>query len=446
MVLPKVLILGQAFNKKTGGGITQSNLFSGWDKDKIAVACTPHLLNDSENEICNNYYQLGEKEHKWKFPFNYLQKKFSSGKINFNQNYSRENAPVAASNTRRNIRTTLVDKVFLPIIKYTGLNHGLSKISLSDDFCEWLHNFKPDIIYAQGQDRQRILFALLLENYLKKPLIFHMMDDWPSSISNKGPLKNFWKKKIDRELRILLDKASLLMGISDAMATEYKRRYDKNFITFHNPLNLSFWKEYQKTNYELGTPVSILYAGRIGLGVQSSLEITAKAIQLVNEQFHTSIKFILQTSEKPIWSHNYSCIEHKDMVSYNQLPRIFSEADFLLLPYDFSNESLQYIQYSMPTKAPEYMMSGTPVILFAPESTAVVKYAAEYTWAKIVTKIKTEELVRAIIDLVQNKSLRERVGQKAKMVAEEKHNSTNVSNEFKRLICSLMINNTSNNV
>jgi hypothetical protein len=37
MPLPKVLIIGQPFNNDTGGGITLSNLFSGWDKDKIAV-------------------------------------------------------------------------------------------------------------------------------------------------------------------------------------------------------------------------------------------------------------------------------------------------------------------------------------------------------------------------------------------------------------------------
>jgi glycosyltransferase involved in cell wall biosynthesis len=273
-----------------------------------------------------------------------------------------------------------------------------------------------------------------------------MMDDWPSSISSKGPFKKFWQRRIDHDFRILLDKASLLMGISDAMAAEYKKRYHRDFITFHNPLNIDFWRQHQKTNYDLGNPISILYAGRIGLGIQSSLERTAKAIQLVNEQLQTSIKFILQTPEKPLWSDSYSCTEYKNMVSYNLLPKIFSETDFLILPYDFSNESLRYIQYSMPTKAPEYMICGTPIILFAPEATAIVKYAAEYGWARIVAKNKTEELVTAIIDLIQNKSLRESIGQKAKMVAEEKHNSTNVSNEFKSLICSLMINNTSKNV
>ncbi len=434
MSLPKVLIIGQTFNSKTGGGITQSNLFSGWDKDKIAVACTAHLLSNSDRNICDNYYQLGKDEHKWIFPFNFLQREFPSGLLKNGNDYTQE--PVIIKH--KNFRSKLVDDIFYPFLKYTGLIHCISKIELSAEFCKWLNDFNPDVIYAQGQDRERILFSLLLHSYLKKPLIFHMMDDWPSTISDKGFLKKYWYKKIDHDFRILLEKASLLMGISDAMAYEYKRRYNKKFITFHNPIDINFWKEHQKTNYELSNFPTILYAGRIGLGIQSSLERIAKVVQLVNKELNTTIKFILQTAEMPVWSNNYSCVEHRSLVAYYSLPKIFSEADFLILPYDFSSESIKYIQYSMPTKAPEYMISGTPIIIFAPEATAVVKYAEKYEWAKIVVKNNDQDLFAAIKNLIQNKTLREKIGQNGKRIAEEKHNSTIVSNNFKNLICSLV--------
>ncbi len=434
MPLPKVLIIGQTFSNTTGGGITQSNLFSGWDKDKVAVACTAHLLNNSDSDICNNYYQLGQHEHKWIFPFSYLQKKFPSGPLKIKQEYPVDSLIIKD----KSFRSKLINNVFFPFLKYTGLIHCISKIELSTEFCKWLNEFNPDVIYAQGQDRERILFSLLLHSYLKKPLIFHMMDDWPSAISNKGPLKNYWYKKIDHDFRILLDKAALLMGISDAMAHEYKNRYNKNFITFHNPININFWKKHQKVKYELYNPTTILYAGRVGLGIQTSLETIAKSIDLINKELNICVKFILQTANKPAWSINYSCIEHRSLVLYNNLPKIFSEADFLILPYDFSSESLKYIQYSMPTKAPEYMISGTPIIIFAPETTAVVKYAEKYEWAEIVIKNNAQDLSIAIKKLIQNKILREKIGQNAKKIAEEKHNLINVSNNFKNLICSLV--------
>lgn len=434
MTLPKVLIIGQTFNSITGGGITQSNLFSGWDKDKLAVACTAHLLRDSDRNICNNYYQLGRNEHKWVFPFNYLQRDFSSGLLKEEKSYS----PNLTINKNNLFRSKLVGTVFYPFIRYTGLIHCISKIRLSREFRNFLDQFNPDVIYAQGQDRERILFTLLVHSYLKKPLIFHMMDDWPSTIGNKGLFKKYWHNKIDHDFRVLLDKASLLMGISDAMANEYKIRYNKTFITFHNPINISLWKEYQKFDYELNSSPTILYAGRVGLGIQSSLETVAKAVHSINIELNTSIKFILQTAEKPIWSNIYTCVVHRNFVPYNDLPRVFSESDILLLLYDFSMESIKYIKYSMPTKAPEYMISGTPILVFAPEGTAIIDYAKKYGWAKIVIENNEHELTTAIKDLIQNKTLREKIGQSAIKIAQKKHNSTIVSNNFKILICSLV--------
>lgn len=434
MTLPKVLIIGQTFNNKTGGGITQSNLFSGWDKDKLAVACTAHLIRNSDPDICDNYYQLGQKEHKWVFPFSFLHRKFPSGSIKFKQEQFTESSFVKHTN----FRSKLVDNFFYPLLKSSGLIHSISRIELSPDFCKWLQDFKPDVIYAQGQDRERILFSLQLHSYLKKPLIYHFMDDWPSTVSEKGFFKNYWFKKIDHDLRMLLGKATLLMSISDSMAEEYKIRYSKNFITFHNTVNIDFWEKYQKVDYKLSTSPTILYAGRTGLGIQSSLEIVAKAVDVINEELNTSIKFVLQTPEIPKWISKYTCVEHKGLVSYNDLPKRFSEADILLIPYDFSPKSIKYIQYSMPTKVPEYMMSGTPILIFAPEMTALVKYAKKSEWAKIVSKNDIPNLCIAIKDLILNKYSREKIGQNAKKIAKEKHDSRIVSHNFKKLISSIV--------
>lgn len=76
MSLPRVLIFGQPYNSKNGCGITLSNLFKGWAKNKITVAATDHLLFKVTTDVCNTYYKLRSEEHKWRFPFNLDQKKF----------------------------------------------------------------------------------------------------------------------------------------------------------------------------------------------------------------------------------------------------------------------------------------------------------------------------------------------------------------------------------
>jgi glycosyltransferase involved in cell wall biosynthesis len=434
MTLPKVLIVGQPFNNNTGGGITLSNLFNGWDRDKLAVACSGYLLLDNiDTEVCNTYYQLGYKEHKWSFPFNFLQRKYFSGLVKFDKKRIQD-----LTIPKSRLRVKIIMNFIYPLLDYLGLTHFIKKTSLSEDFCSWLKDYNPDIVYVQPSSRDAILFYLSLESYLKKPLIFHIMDDWPSTINENGLFKKYWQNKIDLELRQLLDRASLLMSISDEMAREYKDRYKKDFITFHNPIDIEFWKKHQRTSYGLNENPTILYAGRIGLGIDTSLELIAKAIQMVSEDLKINLKFILQVKEKPLWIDKYQCVDYKKFSPYSDLPRIFSESDFLLLPYDFSPKSIKYIKYSMPTKAPEYMMSGTPIIIFAPEETAIVKYANEFILAKIITRNEVSEVYNGIKQLIENKELRQRIAENAKIIAERNHNSIDVTNRFKKVICSLV--------
>lgn len=435
MAFPKVLIISQPFNNDTGGGITLSNLFAGWDRDKVAVICSGYVLqNNIDTSICNIYYQLGEKEQKWIFPFNLVKRKYKSGILKFDEKRMQN-----LTFEKSKIRVKLIMDWFMPVLHYSGLIHVSKRLELSKELRDFLDEFNPDVLYVQAEDRERVAFCLELYNYVKKPMVFHMMDDWPSIISERGFLKNFWERKINSELQILLDKSSAWMSICEKMTNEYRNRYGLEFIPFHNPVDLNLWKPFQRKNYAITDSPTILYAGRIGLGIDKSLELIAKAIDQVNEDLKISSRFVLQTESKPNWAVNYKCIQYQSFVSYSELPKVFSAADFLILPYDFSSESIKYIKYSMPTKASEFMISGTPVIIFAPEETAIVKYARQYNWAEIITENKTEIIAKSIKSLILNEEKRRTIAENAIRTAEKNHNATEITKKFKNVIISLSI-------
>ncbi|MBS1509694.1 MAG: glycosyltransferase [Bacteroidetes bacterium] len=438
MSLPKVLIIGQPFNNNSGGGITQANLFGGWDKDKIAVVCTSHMFNNLNNDICDTYYLLGNDEYKWVFPFNLIQRKTPSGGVKLNDSNSITNAATPTGNTKPSLRKRMVDDYFYPFLEYAGLFHCISKIQLSPRLKQWLDDYKPDVIYAQASSRETIFFCIAMQEYINKPMVFHMMDDWPSTISEKGPFKNFWRKVIDKNFRQLLSRCTVLLSISDYMGEEYKRRYGKDSITFHNPIDLNFWKSFQRTQYQLGTSPRLLYAGRIGLGIQASLESIAQAIDNMNKRDGKQVQFVLQTELKPEWTDQYACVKHQSLVPYKELPKVFAEADMLVLPYDFSDESIRFIKYSMPTKAPEYMVCGTPVIVYAPEVTAIVKDAEKNKWAKLVTVNNVDTLSQAIKEVVDSEEERKQIAQAAIGIAETKFNSVTVRSRFKDVLASVV--------
>lgn len=434
MDLPKVLIVGQPFNNDTGGGITLSNLFKGWDRDKLSVACSGYLLLDNiDTEVCNTYYQLGYKEHRWTFPFNYFQRSYTSGVLKFNDKKI-QNLTIPKSK----LRISIIMNIFYPLIEFLGVYQLLDRTRMSSDFKKWLDDYNPDIIYAQAASRNGILFCREVQKYLNKPMIFHMMDDWPSIINAKGLFKDYWNKKTDKDFRQLLDKTSLLLTICEEMTVEYKARYNKDSIPFHNTIDLDFWKKHQRKNYDLNPNPTILYAGRIGLGIETSLKLIATAVQEINDELNISVKFILQTADTPNWIKNYDCVTHNSFVPYNELPKVFSEADFLILPYDFTPTSIKYIKLSMPTKAPEYMVTGSPIIVFAPKETAIVKNAQKYNWAQIITENDGKAFKDSFKEMIQNKDLRKKYAENAIEMAEKEYNSTVVRARFRNAICSVL--------
>ena len=76
-------------------------------------------------------------------------------------------------------------------------------------------------------------------------------------------------------------------------------------------------------------------------------------------------------------------------------------------------------------------MSGTPIIVFAPEVTAIVKYAQKFGWAKVIIENNVELVAKAIKQLFQNKDERRRIAKNAIQVAENNHDSRKISRSFR---------------
>jgi glycosyltransferase involved in cell wall biosynthesis len=432
--LPKVLILNQPFNTSLGGGITLSNLFKGWKKDHLAVACLGTLFDGkTQLDICDRYYQLGYHEHIWKFPLSIMKRKYPSGEIKIN----REKKEISTIK-KSPLRETLIQEYVNPALNWMGVLNWASTIKLSPQFKDWLNEYNPDVIYAQAQRREAVIFCTLVQQYLKKPMVFHMMDDWLEVLPGSVLFGRYWHKIVDREFREMLATCERHFSISEPMALAYKKRYGYNFTTFHNPIELSFWSKSQRRTYDFGDKIQMLYAGRMGLGIQSSLETMASCLDELNKELPVKIELVLQVGRKPDLLDKYKCIVHRGFVPYEELPDRFSAADILFLPYDFTPSATAFIKYSMPTKASEYMICGTPVLIFAPEETALVTYAQDHHWAQIVTENMVSALRKGLMELITSKELREKISKSAINLAEERHDAIKVRKQFKEELSALV--------
>ena len=126
-------------------------------------------------------------------------------------------------------------------------------------------------------------------------------------------------------------------------------------------------------------------------------------------------------------------------VPRSEYPRTLIKADLLALPINFDAESLTYVRYSMANKSPEYMASGTPILVYGPMEAATVEYAVEGKWGHVVAVRDKEKLEKAIVSLMSSPEKGAELGRRARELSFTKHDSNMVRQRFRDLLCSVSL-------
>lgn len=427
---PKVLIVGNYFEKRTGGGITLSNLFWGWDKNNIAVIASE--ISDPDFSLCENIYRLGSKEIVREFPFNTRlgDHDAESGQLPVKQSVNRENA-------KEELKESKLKQTQNYLLHLTGQIHRRRRFIASDELIAWIKEFSPDVIYSQLSSLELIRFMEVLTDRLRIPTVYHFMDDWPVAITKrqKSLFKFYWRRTIDKELRGILSKSSLLMSICQPMSTAFQKRYKLSFIPFHNPIETDNWLPFSKNSWKVNGSFKILYTGRIGTANNDSLNFIAKAVNQLNleeEKIHLDIFTLDVNSPAANLMKTYKGINIKGTLPHSEMPALLSEYDLLLLPLDFDKQGISFAQYSMPTKASEYMISGTPVLVFASMKTALAQYATSDKWAFVVSEYNSDVLMAELKYIMSDENARSTKGQRAIQVAIKNENAKTVRENFRQ--------------
>jgi glycosyltransferase involved in cell wall biosynthesis len=91
----------------------------------------------------------------------------------------------------------------------------------------------------------------------------------------------------------------------------------------------------------------------------------------------------------------------------------------------------------MPTKASEYMVSGTPILLYAPKETAISKFFLQHDCGCCVTERSSIGIINALNLLFNDEDYRRRISQNAHKLAAEKFDQEKVRGEFQQFLADL---------
>lgn len=384
---PRVLIIGQTFQNHSGGGITLSNLFKMWPKEKLAVLSHNHLHLE-KNEICDQMYGL----ERYRFPLNLKYRKVNREPGDFNKtDYFHQ------EQTEEYIFQIPKSKV-LDVFNYLGIIPYLHRKKLDNDAIQWVNSFNPDVIYTQLADYALMKIVLQVSSIIKKPVVVHFMDNWIDTIYKGSFFNLIFRKKSLECLNQIVSRSSLILTISDLMAKKYQRIFSKPAYSFHYiPIHVNnFNSELSKQSIKK----TIGYFGRIGIGMEQGIHDLILAVkQLVD------INLMIHSPDyKKIEQYKCDRIIINPPVQYNQLNKRMHECDLLFIPADFLKEAASFLKYSMPTKVSEYLFTGIPILLYAPPNYAVTDFFKKHQCGIIVDEHSVDKLTKAISNYYMNKN------------------------------------------
>jgi glycosyltransferase involved in cell wall biosynthesis len=423
---PRVLFLtAAAFNKVTGGGVTFTNLFAGWPQDRIVT-----VHNDStpvSMDVCTQYYRLGVGEIHKRGLLRYL--KLAQ--------------PPAGNSRCQGVaapRSTLCAMAMAA--KTVLFGNAVPDVGrLTPELEAWVAAYKPDVLYTiMGTNAMMDLAKALCERF-NLALVIHLMDDWPSAAYRGGLLSWFSRRRMQKLLQHLVSIAEVRMGICEDMADGYKRRYGAPFLAFQNAIDTKRWQAYIKQDLAIGDQVQLLYIGSVL--PEAQLDALADCCAAVASLRSEGMDVVLDIYSPSFYAQRYREMLvvddgirlHDAIAEDEEVFRCLAEADILLLPVNFDSKTVRYIRYSMPTKVPAYLFSGTPILVYGSEETAQVRYARKAGWGYVVSERGQARVATAIRELASDRNLRERLSRAARVAAFSNHDASMVRARFQAALC-----------
>lgn len=339
---------------------------------------------------------------------------------------------------------------FLQIASHNG-DRSLAKVTVdeqagyittpqSETAClEAVREFDPDIILYRPVPKTPKLhdFAMGVVEAFDKPIATWLMDDWPAELEETGSPE--WNR-LGPDLETLLSRAALNLSICDKMSEAFAERYGVPFKAFANGVNPV---QCPPPKHHDQRTLRIRYSG--GLAKNMTLDSVLRVAKVVEELGEAGHDVCLEINTQRWWmrdfGHHFSDFDHTSIDATNRDAESYrawlSEADAVLIAYNFDEDTLRYVRYSMANKMPECLASGAVVLGHGPRDIATIAYLADTKAAIIVEEPSEQALNDAIKALLKNPARRNALSQKARAIAFDRHNLVDLREALRAEIASV---------
>ncbi len=220
----------------------------------------------------------------------------------------------------------------------------------------------------------------------------------------------------------LFKKAKKIFVMSEVLQEYYQKKYKRKIILIRNSISIPKSKPTLPANYS--EPYKIVFTGTI---YWPQLDAIKNLIEAVNKIKGPKIELWLYTPHDKKFLNNLGIFESEKIIFAeclpSEIPDVQKNAHILFVPLSFKTKYTLLIYSSSPGKTYEYLVSRRPIIIHAPRGSYIAEYAKKYNFALVVDEENIEKLKEAILELIKNKKLIEKLTTNAWNIALKNHNA-----------------------
>lgn len=286
-----------------------------------------------------------------------------------------------------------------------------------------LKSFKPDVVLTLMQSQPYYYLAYRFAKSYNLPLItiIHDLPETFESVEN-------WaiQKQLEKNIKVY-KYSSKRLCVSPEMRDYLESKYGisgdvlyPNRSEILTPRNIG-------DSFALKEPefITIGYAGSLAYGYGDQLENMIPAFLKANVKLRIYSQSSLKIDLPNVVT---NCGYAPPEVTWE---RVKAECDAVILPYSWSNDNYAMLYKThFPSKLPEYLALGMPVVIVGPDYATGIKWAMlNQNAVLLVTENNIQYWINALIKL-RNSQLRLHLSQTALLVGDRDFNPVSIRNQF----------------
>lgn len=255
--------------------------------------------------------------------------------------------------------------------------------------------FKPDVIISPYPSFDFMLLGVLLARHFNIPYVPYLHDTMVESFAKS---KQLWVAKLSQ--RIIFANASKLMVMSEGMVELYKKNYQLDAIAVEHIYPEPIKKELLLTEQRAK---DAFWAGSIYYINDRAVKRVFDAVKRRGMKFTFTARMDRDSLSNVGVSGD--CVNIESLPTRDEYIRFLSNRGIAVLAlnhWDESHMGRYELATIFPTKTPEYLASGLPILVHCPDDYFLAKFFKKHQCGIVVSEQSSSALEDAIDELMSN--------------------------------------------